>query len=122
MFRLFHKQEPDEEATIDRILTHIADEEPLFDIGSMVTTPKIMKELMLEDIRLLLRLHDHGYWGMVPEAVVLSNNHIVAGNRQGRIVSRYEWDANEIMVVSESVETNFPTTKIYFVRDDIVIS
>lgn len=122
MFRLFHKQEPDEEATIDRILTHIADEEPLFDIGSMVTTPKIMKELMLEDIRLLLRLHDHGYWGMVPEAVVLSNNHIVAGNRQGRIVSRYEWDANEIMVVSESVETNLPMTKIYFVRDDIVIS
>ncbi len=122
MFRFFRKQEPDEAEKINRILAHIEDEKPLFNRGGMVTTPKIMKEISLEDISFLLRLHDHGHWGTVHQVVALSNNQIAAGKRQGQIVSRYDWDTNEIMVVSEKVETKHPLTKIYFVHDDIDLS
>jgi hypothetical protein len=121
MFRFLSEQAPDEEEIVKHVLTKIAEERPLFDIGGLATTPKIMDELKFEDIGLLLRLHDHGYWGTVPEMVALSNKQIAAGTRQGHIVSRYEWEANEIMIVSEKEETKAPLTKIYFVRDDIVL-
>lgn len=119
MFGIFSKQGPGEEEEINRILTHIEDKKPLFDTGGLAITPKIMKELTPEDIGLLLRFHDHGYWGTVPSAISLSNQHIAAGTRQGHIVSRYAWDANEIMVVSERLETGRPLTKMYFIHDDI---
>ncbi|MCB9444013.1 MAG: hypothetical protein H6669_07230 [Ardenticatenaceae bacterium] len=122
MFRFSRKQQPDEEEKIDRIVAHIEDKKPLFNTGSLAITPKIIKELQLENVLFLLRLHDHGYWGIVPQVVSLSNSHIAAGNRQGHIVSRYEWDANEVMVVSERVGTKHPLTKMYFVRDDADLS
>ena len=122
MFSFFRKQEPDEEGKINRIVAHIEDDKPLFNAGDLAVTPKIIKELQLENISFLLRLHDHGYWGIVPQVVALSNSHIAVGNRQGHIVSRYAWDANEVMVVSERVGTERPLTKMYFVHDDVDLS
>jgi hypothetical protein len=120
MLDFFQKQEDGEAEHIERILQR-TNEPPLFKGGALVTSPKIVRELTFEDIGLLLRLHDHGFWGKVPQMVVLQNNHIVAGERQGQIVGRYEWADNEIMIVTEGVGTKGCQTKMYFVRDDMVI-
>jgi hypothetical protein len=120
MLNFFKKREPSEAEQIERIL-ECMDEPPLFSGASLSTSLRIMRELTFEDIGFILRLHDHGFWGNVSQMVGLQNKHIVNGERQGQLISRYEWEDNEIMVVTEGIGTRNCRTKMYFVRDDIVM-
>jgi hypothetical protein len=121
MFRMFRKQTFERSEKLSGILERVRIEKPLFSTGGLAVSPRIRKELRFEDITLLLKFHERGYWGNVPQAVVLSNHQIVAGERQGQIVSRYSWQKDEIMLLTERAGTGLALTKIYFLHDDVIV-
>jgi hypothetical protein len=96
-------------------------EKPLFSGGGLAVSPRIRQEFRSEEITMLLKFHDRGYWGNVAQAVALSHNEIVAGERQGEIVSRYSWQKDEIMMVTERAGAGTALTKIYFVHNDVIV-
>jgi hypothetical protein len=121
MFRMFRKQTFERSEKLSGILERVGIEKPLFSTGGLAVSPRTSKELRFADITLLLKFHERGYWGNVSQAVALSNNEIVAGERQGQIMSRYSWQKDEIIMVTERAGTGLALTKIYFLHDDVIV-